>query len=151
MFNFLVCGSVWFACFFIEACCVLFDRYYMLERIIFTFLMWGTYSLFFGLFSFATWSLVFLLQVQMTCHYGVCNHNFSLLLFSSSLFKYDLMVHSFTHTAIDILGFVGELHPDKNSDNGKHVLYTHKSITIQYNKDQVWFFFNFSLFFCQGY
>ncbi|KAF2293870.1 hypothetical protein GH714_005289 [Hevea brasiliensis] len=35
------------------------------------------------------------------------------------------------------MGFVGELHPDKNSDNGKHVLYTHKSITVKYNKDQI--------------
>lgn len=38
---------------------------------------------------------------------------------------------------IDVLGFVGELHPDKNSDNGKHVLYTHKNINVKYNKDQV--------------
>ncbi|KAK5837217.1 hypothetical protein PVK06_013027 [Gossypium arboreum] len=35
------------------------------------------------------------------------------------------------------MGFVGELHPDKNSDNGKHVLYTHKNIVIKYNKDQI--------------
>ncbi|MBA0619840.1 hypothetical protein Godav_005637, partial [Gossypium davidsonii] len=35
------------------------------------------------------------------------------------------------------VGFVGELHPDKNSDNGKHVLYTHKNIVIKYNKDQI--------------
>uniref|UniRef100_A0A6N2MBB3 Transmembrane 9 superfamily member n=1 Tax=Salix viminalis TaxID=40686 RepID=A0A6N2MBB3_SALVM len=35
------------------------------------------------------------------------------------------------------IGFVGELRPDKNSDNSKHVLYTHKSITIKYNKDQI--------------
>lgn len=35
-----------------------------------------------------------------------------------------------------VLGFVGELHPDRNSDN-KHVLYTHKSIDVKYNKDQV--------------
>ncbi|THF95464.1 hypothetical protein TEA_007726 [Camellia sinensis var. sinensis] len=33
-------------------------------------------------------------------------------------------------------GFVGELHPDKNSDNKKHVLYTHKNIIVKY-KDQV--------------
>ncbi|KAI8026648.1 Transmembrane 9 superfamily member 1 [Camellia lanceoleosa] len=32
--------------------------------------------------------------------------------------------------------FVGELHPDKNSDN-KHVLYTHKNIIVKYNKDQI--------------
>lgn len=36
-----------------------------------------------------------------------------------------------------VLGFVGDLHPDKNSDNGKHVLYTHKNIIVKYNKDQV--------------
>ncbi|KAK9217748.1 hypothetical protein WN943_006376 [Citrus x changshan-huyou] len=35
------------------------------------------------------------------------------------------------------LGFVGDLHPDKNSDNGKHVLYTHKIISFKYNKDQI--------------
>ncbi|KAG5248484.1 transmembrane superfamily member [Salix suchowensis] len=38
---------------------------------------------------------------------------------------------------LPLWGFVGELHPDKNGENGKHVLYTHKSITIQYNKDQI--------------
>ncbi|KAJ6700637.1 TRANSMEMBRANE 9 SUPERFAMILY PROTEIN [Salix koriyanagi] len=38
---------------------------------------------------------------------------------------------------LPLWGFVGELRPDKNSDNGKHVLYTHKSITIKYNKDQI--------------
>ncbi|KAI8016144.1 Transmembrane 9 superfamily member 1 [Camellia lanceoleosa] len=32
--------------------------------------------------------------------------------------------------------FVGELHPDKNNDNKKHVLYTHKNIIVKY-KDQV--------------
>ncbi|GAU24378.1 hypothetical protein TSUD_390870 [Trifolium subterraneum] len=35
------------------------------------------------------------------------------------------------------MGYVGELHPDKNSDNGKHVLYTHKNIIVKYNKDQI--------------
>ncbi|KAH8510048.1 hypothetical protein H0E87_007826 [Populus deltoides] len=35
------------------------------------------------------------------------------------------------------IGFVGELRPDKNSDNGKHALFTHTSITIKYNKDQI--------------
>ncbi|KAJ9158927.1 hypothetical protein P3X46_024470 [Hevea brasiliensis] len=38
---------------------------------------------------------------------------------------------------LPLWGFVGELHPDKNSDNGKHVLYTHKSILVKYNKDQI--------------
>ncbi|GLT39975.1 hypothetical protein SLA2020_141390 [Shorea laevis] len=38
---------------------------------------------------------------------------------------------------LPLWGFVGELHPDKNSDNGKHVLYTHKNIIIKYNKDQI--------------
>ncbi|THF99484.1 hypothetical protein TEA_016356 [Camellia sinensis var. sinensis] len=32
--------------------------------------------------------------------------------------------------------FVGELHPDKNSDNKKHVLYTQKNIIVKYSKDQ---------------
>jgi len=35
------------------------------------------------------------------------------------------------------LGFVGELHSDKNSEDEKHVLYTHKNIIVKYNKDQV--------------
>ncbi|KAK9266604.1 hypothetical protein L1049_027299 [Liquidambar formosana] len=35
------------------------------------------------------------------------------------------------------MGFVGELHPDKNSDNNKQVLYTHKNIIVRYNKDQI--------------
>ncbi|KAF1867136.1 hypothetical protein Lal_00049564 [Lupinus albus] len=35
------------------------------------------------------------------------------------------------------IGYVGELHLDKNSDSGKHVLYTHKNIIVKYNKDQI--------------
>lgn len=38
---------------------------------------------------------------------------------------------------LPLWGFVGELHPVKNSDNNKHVLYTHKSISVQYNKNQI--------------
>ncbi|KAL7002020.1 Transmembrane 9 superfamily member 1 [Sarracenia purpurea var. burkii] len=38
---------------------------------------------------------------------------------------------------LPLWGFVGELHPDKNSDNKKHVLYTHKNIIVKYNKDQI--------------
>ncbi|KAI6701722.1 hypothetical protein NL676_016046 [Syzygium grande] len=38
---------------------------------------------------------------------------------------------------LPLWGFVGELHPDKNSDNNKHVLYTHKSISVKYNKNQI--------------
>ncbi|XP_038891711.1 transmembrane 9 superfamily member 1 [Benincasa hispida] len=38
---------------------------------------------------------------------------------------------------LPLWGFVGELHPDKNSNNVKHVLYTHKNIIIKYNKDQI--------------
>ncbi|XP_045817541.1 transmembrane 9 superfamily member 1 [Trifolium pratense] len=38
---------------------------------------------------------------------------------------------------LPLWGYVGELHPDKNSDNGKHVLYTHKNIIVKYNKDQI--------------
>ncbi|KAG6780230.1 hypothetical protein POTOM_013084 [Populus tomentosa] len=38
---------------------------------------------------------------------------------------------------LPLWGFVGESRPDKNGENGKHFLYTHKSITIQYNKDQI--------------
>ncbi|KAG9132546.1 hypothetical protein Leryth_008477 [Lithospermum erythrorhizon] len=37
---------------------------------------------------------------------------------------------------LPLWGFVGELHPDRNSDN-KHVLYTHKSIIVKFNKDQI--------------
>ncbi|KAL9256961.1 Transmembrane 9 superfamily member 1-like protein, partial [Drosera capensis] len=35
------------------------------------------------------------------------------------------------------IGFVGEHLPEKNSDKGRHVLYTHKSILIKYNRDQI--------------
>ncbi|CAL5358458.1 unnamed protein product [Camellia sinensis] len=38
---------------------------------------------------------------------------------------------------LPLWGFVGNLHPDKNSDNNKHVLYTHKNIIVKYNKDQI--------------
>ncbi|XP_023552302.1 transmembrane 9 superfamily member 1-like [Cucurbita pepo subsp. pepo] len=38
---------------------------------------------------------------------------------------------------LPLWGFVGELHPEKNSNNVKHVLYTHKNIIIKYNKDQI--------------
>ncbi|KAK4804747.1 hypothetical protein SAY86_004564 [Trapa natans] len=38
---------------------------------------------------------------------------------------------------LPLWGFVGELHPEKDSDSSKHMLYTHKKITIQYNKDQI--------------
>ncbi|KAK1424637.1 hypothetical protein QVD17_19970 [Tagetes erecta] len=34
------------------------------------------------------------------------------------------------------IGFVGDLHTDKNSDT-KRMLFTHKNITIHYNKDQI--------------
>ena len=36
---------------------------------------------------------------------------------------------------------MGELPPGKKSENGKHALYTHKSINVKYNKDQVGCFF----------
>ncbi|GAB2291168.1 Transmembrane 9 super member 1 [Dionaea muscipula] len=35
------------------------------------------------------------------------------------------------------MGFVGEQHPDKNSDNSKHVLYTNKNFIIRYNGNQI--------------
>ncbi|CAN8294307.1 unnamed protein product [Cochlearia groenlandica] len=38
---------------------------------------------------------------------------------------------------LPLWGFVGEMHPDKNSEKGKHVLYTHKNIVVKYNKDQI--------------
>ncbi|KAI9103631.1 hypothetical protein K1719_023254 [Acacia pycnantha] len=38
---------------------------------------------------------------------------------------------------LPLWGFVGELRPDKNSDNAKHVLFTHKNIVIKYNQDQI--------------
>ncbi|KAJ9538178.1 hypothetical protein OSB04_030911 [Centaurea solstitialis] len=37
---------------------------------------------------------------------------------------------------LPLWGFVGELHSDRNSDS-KHMLFTHKNITIQHNKDQI--------------
>ena len=38
-------------------------------------------------------------------------------------------------TVTIIIGFVGELHYDRNTDS-KHMLFTHMNITIQYNKDR---------------
>ncbi|WZY97463.1 hypothetical protein YC2023_069792 [Brassica napus] len=38
---------------------------------------------------------------------------------------------------LPLWGFVGELQSDKNGENGKHVLYTHKNIIVKYNKDQI--------------
>nr|DAD24290.1 TPA_asm: hypothetical protein HUJ06_025754 [Nelumbo nucifera] len=38
---------------------------------------------------------------------------------------------------LPLWGFVGDLHPDKNSDSGKHVLFTHKNIVVKYNRDQI--------------
>ncbi|XP_052204709.1 transmembrane 9 superfamily member 1-like isoform X2 [Diospyros lotus] len=35
------------------------------------------------------------------------------------------------------MGYVGEVHLDKNSDNEKYMLYTHKNITIKFNKDRI--------------
>ncbi|KAJ8436947.1 hypothetical protein Cgig2_017372 [Carnegiea gigantea] len=35
------------------------------------------------------------------------------------------------------IGFVGELHYDKNSENTKHVLYTNKNVIIKYNGNQI--------------
>ncbi|KAF8404268.1 hypothetical protein HHK36_009150 [Tetracentron sinense] len=35
------------------------------------------------------------------------------------------------------MGFVGELHPDKNNDNNKQMIYTHKIINVKYNGDQI--------------
>ncbi|XP_010272575.1 PREDICTED: transmembrane 9 superfamily member 1-like [Nelumbo nucifera] len=38
---------------------------------------------------------------------------------------------------LPLWGFVGDLHPDKNSESGKHVLFTHKNIVVKYNRDQI--------------
>ncbi|GAB2257793.1 hypothetical protein Droror1_Dr00013953 [Drosera rotundifolia] len=38
---------------------------------------------------------------------------------------------------LPLWGFVGEHRPEKSSDKGRHVLYTHKSILIKYNMDQI--------------
>ncbi|GAY62485.1 hypothetical protein CUMW_218180 [Citrus unshiu] len=71
--------------------------------------------------------------VQMICLYGVCNQSFLYSLFWSL----DNVISWLNTSLIVVLGFVGDLHPDKNSDNGKHVLYTHKIISFKYNKDQI--------------
>jgi hypothetical protein len=34
-------------------------------------------------------------------------------------------------------GFVGEYHPEKNDENSKYVMNTHKQFLIKYNKNQV--------------
>ena len=41
----------------------------------------------------------------------------------------------FVYLFIYVIGFVGN-----NSGNGKHVLFTHKSIVVKFNKDQVLLF-----------
>jgi hypothetical protein len=105
-----------------------------------------------GLFSHGSWSLGFWLQVQMICHYGVCTCRTCIVVLFS---QRDWIVYSCIYPYY-ILGFVGELRPDKNGENGKHFLFTHKSITIQYNKDQVygswtsiWLSINVFIFFYQ--
>ncbi|XP_057869100.1 transmembrane 9 superfamily member 1 isoform X3 [Cryptomeria japonica] len=37
---------------------------------------------------------------------------------------------------LPLWGFVGEIHPDKKEDQ-KHLLYTHKSLVVKSNKDQI--------------
>ncbi|MFQ6649232.1 hypothetical protein Gotur_022392 [Gossypium turneri] len=81
----------------------------------FEFFMGITYSIFLAFFFHAMFLRFAMLKVQMTCLYGPVSEEFN----------------------VNFLGFVGELHPDRNSDNGKHVLYTHKNIIIKYNKDQI--------------
>jgi hypothetical protein len=34
-------------------------------------------------------------------------------------------------------GFVGDYHPEKNDENSKYVMNTHKQFLIKYNKNQV--------------
>ncbi|KHG20578.1 Tm9sf3 [Gossypium arboreum] len=64
----------------------------------------------------------------------------ALTLYCPCLFV-DAMPHALRNAEssddLPLWGFVGELHPDRNSENGKHVLYTHKNIVIKYNKDQI--------------
>ncbi|KAG8501994.1 hypothetical protein CXB51_002100 [Gossypium anomalum] len=70
---------------------------------------------------------------------------FSFSLFSLTLYCPCLFVDAMSRALrnaessddLPLWGFVGELHPDRNSENGKHVLYTHKNIVIKYNKDQI--------------
>ncbi|KAL9229060.1 hypothetical protein vseg_004576 [Gypsophila vaccaria] len=38
---------------------------------------------------------------------------------------------------LPLWGFVGEVHFDKNSESGKHVLYTNKNFIIKYNANQI--------------
>ncbi|MCL7033623.1 hypothetical protein MKW94_004414 [Papaver nudicaule] len=38
---------------------------------------------------------------------------------------------------LPLWGFVGEPHSDKNSDDSRHLLYTHKNIVIKYNGEQI--------------
>ncbi|KAI9118772.1 hypothetical protein K1719_010217 [Acacia pycnantha] len=41
-----------------------------------------------------------------------------------------------TQDDLPLWGFVGELRPDKNSDNGKHFLFTHKNILIKFARQE---------------
>lgn len=38
---------------------------------------------------------------------------------------------------LPLWGFIGELHPDKNSDSNRHVLYAHKNIVVKFNNDRI--------------
>lgn len=87
-------------------------------------------------FNFLCWRLWFVwcddykLRWSATMGYVYLKHfvnNFPRL----GLYYYPL-IFSFSNQ----IGFVGELHPDRNNEN-KHVVYTHKNIIVQYNKDQV--------------
>ena len=64
---------------------------------------------------------------------------FFLTLYFRVLLVFFTNVYFHYATMVGPIGFVGELHSDRNSDS-KHMLFTHKNITIQYNKDQVYLF-----------
>lgn len=97
------------------------------------FFYWMTYLHFFFLFLLVC-SAICWIQIQMICLCGVC------LELTLSLYFTWFCFHLFIITKDTLFfsqGYVGELHPDKNSDSGKHVLYTHKNIIVKYNNDQV--------------
>ncbi|KAL8234550.1 hypothetical protein R6Q59_020650 [Mikania micrantha] len=92
----------------------------------------------FEFFMGMTFSCPFIYISQMiilfVAQFFIFNHYvFFLILVSFSLLS---AMRNTNSDDLPLWGHVGELHPDRNSDS-KHLLYTHKNITIEYNKDQI--------------
>ena len=67
---------------------------------------------------------------QMVCHCGVCFYLYTIVYCPYGT------VYNSNGAAYCSESFIGEVLPDRNRDN-KHVLFTHKSLVINYNGNQV--------------